>query len=37
MCRKNNDVTTLTEKNSLKLVQFLMAKYKVPASNVVRL
>lgn len=30
MCRKNNDVTALTEKNTLELLQFLMAKYKVP-------
>jgi len=35
-CRKNNVVTALTEKNTLELVQFLMKKYKVPASNVVR-
>ena len=36
MCITNNEVTTLTEKNTLELVKYLMAKYKVPASNVVR-
>ncbi len=36
MCLPSGTVTDKTEQNTLELVKFLMAKYNVPASNVVR-
>ena len=36
MCRVNNDVTALTEQNTIELVKMLMQKYNVKAEYVVR-
>lgn len=36
MCRVNNDVTPVTEANTIELIKYLMKKYNVPINNVVR-
>ena len=36
MCRRNNNVTSKTEENTIALVKILMKKYNIPSSNVKR-
>lgn len=36
MCRVNNDVTSITEENTVELVKYLMKKYNISIENVVR-
>jgi len=36
MCRKNNNVTEITEEKTIELVKFLMKKYNIAPENVVR-